>query len=78
MGLCPPEEMIWSKAFVQERERFDGADVLHVFRTLGRTLSWDRLSRASAGIGAFCSARSLPGFCLPGDETLCRAGSEMN
>src|SRR2546422_5639294 len=27
--LCPPEEMIWSKAFVMERERFDGADVNH-------------------------------------------------
>ncbi len=27
--LCPPEEMIWSKSFVMERERFDGADVAH-------------------------------------------------
>ena len=25
--LSPVEEMIWSKAFIQERERFDGADV---------------------------------------------------
>ena len=41
--LCPPEEMIWSKAFVQERERFDGADVLHLFRELGPTLDWERL-----------------------------------
>jgi hypothetical protein len=24
--LCPPEEMIWSKAFIMERERYDGAD----------------------------------------------------
>src|SRR6185436_11126847 len=23
--LCPAEEMIWSKAFIMERERFDGA-----------------------------------------------------
>ena len=30
--FCPPEEMIWSKSFVQERERFDGADVLHLIR----------------------------------------------
>jgi hypothetical protein len=28
--LSPVEEMIWSKAFVMERERFDGADVLHL------------------------------------------------
>jgi hypothetical protein len=41
--LCPPEELIWSKAFVQERERFDGADVLHLLRELGPALDWDRL-----------------------------------
>lgn len=41
--LCPPEEMIWSKAFIQERERFDGADVLHLLRELGPTLEWQRL-----------------------------------
>jgi hypothetical protein len=41
--LCPPEEMIWSKAFIQERERFDGADVLHLFHALGERLDWSRL-----------------------------------
>ncbi len=43
LRLCPPEEMIWSKAFVQERERFDGADVMHLFRALAPVLDWDRL-----------------------------------
>jgi hypothetical protein len=43
LRLCPPEEMIWSKAFVQERERFDGADVLHLMREVGRDLDWRRL-----------------------------------
>jgi hypothetical protein len=43
VGLCPPEEMIWSKAFIQERERFDGADILHLFHALGDTLDWPRL-----------------------------------
>lgn len=43
LRLCPPEEMIWSKAFVQERERFDGADVLHLLRAVGPTLDWRRL-----------------------------------
>ncbi len=28
--LCPAEEMIWSKSYVQERERFDGADIAHL------------------------------------------------
>jgi hypothetical protein len=43
LRLCPLEEMIWSKAFVQERERFDGADVLHLIREAGRDLDWARL-----------------------------------
>ena len=43
LRLCPPEEMIWSKAFVQERERYDGADVLHLIREAGRDLDWQRL-----------------------------------
>jgi hypothetical protein len=41
--LCPPEEMLWSKAFVQERERFDGADVLHLLRARAEELDWPRL-----------------------------------
>ena len=41
--LCPPEEMIWSKAFVMERERFDGADVLHLILARGPELDWSRL-----------------------------------
>jgi hypothetical protein len=41
--LVPPEEMIWSKAFVQERDRWDGADVAHLVRALGHRLDWDRL-----------------------------------
>jgi hypothetical protein len=41
--LCPPEEMIWSKAFIQERERFDGADVLHLFQSIGKSLDWARI-----------------------------------
>jgi hypothetical protein len=43
--LCPPEETIWSKAFIQERERFDGADVAHLLRARASTLDWDRLLR---------------------------------
>ena len=43
LRLCPLEEIIWSKAFVQERERFDGADVLHLLRHAGRDVDWPRL-----------------------------------
>lgn len=41
--LSPVEEMIWSKAFIQERERFDGADVMHLLRETGPSLDWPRL-----------------------------------
>ena len=41
--LAPPEEIIWSKGFVLERERYDGADVNHLLRACGAELDWDRL-----------------------------------
>jgi hypothetical protein len=41
--VAPPEESIWSKAFVMERERFDGADVAHIILALGEGLDWRRL-----------------------------------
>ena len=47
--LCPPEELICSKGFIMERERFDGADVLHLMRAHADTLDWSRLVRRFAG-----------------------------
>jgi hypothetical protein len=41
--LTPPEEMIWSKAFVMERERYDGADVNHLILSCGLSMDWPRL-----------------------------------
>ena len=41
--LSPVEEMIWSKSFILERERFDGADVMHLLRETGPSLDWPRL-----------------------------------
>ncbi|MCW8141419.1 MAG: nucleotidyltransferase [Planctomycetota bacterium] len=43
--VIPPEEMIWSKAWVQERERYDGADVMHLLRATAPRLDWERLLR---------------------------------
>jgi hypothetical protein len=41
--IVPSEELVWQKAFVMERERFDGADIMHILRARGDTLDWDRL-----------------------------------
>ena len=41
--LAAPEEMIWSKSYVMERERYDGADVQHLLLRTGKRLDWDRL-----------------------------------
>jgi hypothetical protein len=43
--LNPVEEMIWSKAFVLERERYDGADIGHLLCARGEELDWGRLFR---------------------------------
>src|ERR1043166_3550038 len=43
ISFCPPEEMIWSKSFVMERERYDGADVAHLLLKRGQHLDWQRL-----------------------------------
>jgi hypothetical protein len=41
--IAPVEETLWSKAFVMERERFDGADVVHILLSHGQSLDWRRL-----------------------------------
>lgn len=41
--LVPPEEMLWSKAFVMERERYDGADIAHLLRARAADFDWGRL-----------------------------------
>jgi len=41
--IVPAEEMIWQKAFIQERERFDGADIHHLIRCKGAQLDWEHL-----------------------------------
>ena len=45
VNLCPAEELIWTKAFIMERERYDGADIAHLLRTCGAQLDWSRLLR---------------------------------
>jgi hypothetical protein len=41
--LCPAEESVWSKSFIMERNRFDGADVNHLIWAHGDRMDWRRL-----------------------------------
>jgi len=43
--LVPPEELIWTKSFIQDRNWFEGADVNHIILSQGKTLDWKRLLR---------------------------------
>jgi hypothetical protein len=45
VNVCPAEEIIWSKSFVMERERFDGADIAHLLLAYGDKLNWERVLR---------------------------------
>jgi len=69
--LCPPEEMIWSKAFIMERERYDGADVAHLFLACAARLDWRRLlERFGQRWRVLLSHLILFGFIYPGERAL--------
>lgn len=87
--VIPPEEMIWSKAFIMERERFDGADIAHLLRARGKTLDWSRLLyRFNEHWRVLFSHLVLFGFIYPADrlkvptwlmdELMCRLQREMS
>jgi hypothetical protein len=69
--LCPVEEMIWSKAMIMERERYDGADVAHMFRHCSGMLTWERLvARFGSNWRILLSHLILFGFIYPGERAL--------
>lgn len=41
--LVPPTELVWSKIFVQDRYRYDGADVAHMILKRHEQIDWQRL-----------------------------------
>jgi len=73
--LSPAEEMIWSKSMIMERERYDGADVAHLFRHCSGLLNWDRLVRRfGSNWRILLSHLVLFGFVYPGERALIPAG----
>jgi hypothetical protein len=69
--LCPAEEMIWSKAFIMERERYDGNDVAHLLHACAADLDWERLMRRfGEQWRVLMSHLILFGFTYPGQRAL--------
>jgi len=67
--LCPAEEMIWSKGFIQERERFDGGDIAHLLNARGDVIDWQRLLRRfGPHWHVLLSHLILFGFIYPSDR----------
>jgi len=69
--FCPPEEMIWSKSFVMERERYDGADIAHLLLCCAPGMDWQRLlQRFDTHWRVLLSHLILFGFVYPGERSL--------
>lgn len=43
VGLVSPTELLWSKMFIQDRYRYDGADCAHVILKQHEAIDWKRL-----------------------------------
>src|SRR5881397_4100224 len=67
--LCAPEEMIWMKAYIMERERFDGADIAHIVQSCAEKLDWPHLvHRFRPDWRVLLSHLVLFGYIYPGER----------
>jgi hypothetical protein len=71
LRICPPEEMIWQKAYIMERERYDGADVAHLLRCCAAEMDWTRLlTRFGQDYRVLLGHLVFFGFIYPGERHL--------
>ena len=67
--VSAPEEMIWMKAFIMERERFDGADIAHILVSCADKLDWPHLVRRfGPDWRVLLSHLVLFGYIYPGEQ----------
>lgn len=70
-AITPVEESIWSKAFIMERERYDGADIAHLIRATASSMQWERLLlRFARHWRVLLSHLTLFGFVYPSQRDL--------
>ena len=66
---CAPEEMIWMKVYIMERERFDGADIVHILRCCAAAIDWPHLVRRfGPDWRVLLSHLILFGYIYPGER----------
>src|SRR5262245_20890639 len=67
--LVPPEELIWQKAYILERDRCDDSDIAHIVLSYGDKLDWPRLIRRFGSHWALLlSHLVLFGFVFPSER----------
>ncbi len=73
--VIAPEEIIWMKAFIQERERFDGADIVHLIQSCAEKIDWGHLrDRFGADWRVLHSHLVLFGYIFPSERHRIPAG----
>ena len=61
--------MIWMKAYIMERERFDGADIAHILRCWAAEMDWPHLVRRfGPDWRVLLSHLVLFGYIYPGER----------
>jgi hypothetical protein len=45
LRLAPPEEILWAKLYILQRDRCDWPDALNILYVMGPELDWDRLKK---------------------------------
>ncbi|HEU5097779.1 MAG TPA: hypothetical protein VFU22_01960 [Roseiflexaceae bacterium] len=69
LKICPAEEIIWSKATIMGRERYDGADIAHILHARGQDLDWRRLlARFDSHWRVLLSHLILFGYIYPAER----------
>jgi len=69
VDVVPPEELVWTKLFIMERERYDGADVAHLLYAASTEFDWQRLrDRVGPHWRVLLSHLVLFGFIYPSEQ----------
>ena len=64
--ICGVEELIWTKAALMDRTRFDGNDVLHLLQAKAHEIDWERLKLLMGATWRILLAHlTLFGFVYP-------------